>query len=225
MKTIILVLRSGGDFSFLDVILITEHIRNKWKSNIVPRIICLWDRATEEFRLSSITILPLKNELPGTWARMQLYAPEMEQYRPFLYVDLDTAVINTIENVFDLVKDDTQFITLEDFWQRRQLATGLVWFPVNSKKIESVWKGYLKEKNVSGFRMDPFIRRYATADAYWQQLTDTVIDFKPKTQKLLTELPENVNLVCFHGKPRIPQATGIKWVYNYVHKYDGGDQI
>jgi hypothetical protein len=83
----------------------------------------------------------------------------------------------------------------------------------------------LKEKSVSGFRMDPFIRRYATVDAYWQQLTNTIVDFKPKTQKLLTELPENANLVCFHGKPRIPQAISIKWVYNYVHKYIENDLV
>jgi hypothetical protein len=225
MKTIVLVLRSGGDFSFYDVILITDHIRGKWKGMEPPRIICLWDRAPAEIQMSGITILPLQNNLPGTWARMQLYAPEMEKYRPFLYIDLDTAVVDTIENIFSLVYDDSHFITLEDFWQRGQLATGLVWFPANSKKIESVWKGYLKEKNVSGFRMDPFIRRYTEADVYWQQLTNTVIDFKPKTRELLATLPEHANLVCFHGKPRIPQATNIKWVYNYVHKYDGGDAI
>jgi len=222
MKTIVLVLRSGGDFTFKDVILIATHIRGKWKGSDLPKIICLWDKIPYEIQLNGIVILPLQNNLPGTWARMQLYSPEMEKYRPFLYIDLDTAVVDSIENIFSMVYDDSHFITLEDFWQRGELATGLVWFPANSKKVESVWNGYLKGKNVSGFRMDPFIRRYVEADVYWQRLTDTIIDFKPKKLKLLTELPEHANLVCFHGKPRIPQAIDIKWVHDYVFKYNGG---
>jgi hypothetical protein len=34
-----------------------------------------------------------------------------------------------------LVKDETQFITLEDFWQKGKLATGLEWFPKGSDKV------------------------------------------------------------------------------------------
>ena len=117
-RTIVLVLRSGGDFSFRDVELIARHINGKWQSETRPRIICLWDKASTSYDLGNIEILPLKISATGTWSRMYLYSPNMEQYRPFLYVDLDTAVIGSLENVFDLVKDASQFIVLEDFWQR-----------------------------------------------------------------------------------------------------------
>src|SRR5512138_2980603 len=100
-KTIVLVLRSGKDFGFRDVELIARHINGKWQSPVRPRIVCLWDKATTHYNLGNI-------EYPGTWSRMQLYSPEMEQYRPFLYVDLDTAVINSLENIFALITDPTQ---------------------------------------------------------------------------------------------------------------------
>lgn len=216
-RTIVVVLRSGGDFILQDVFLISHHILTKWvNKNELPRIICLWDKASHHYDLGEIEFIPLTNDFPGTWSRMQLYSPEMEQYRPFLYVDLDTAIIDTIEHIFDLVKDETQFITLEDFFQKKLLATGLVWFPANSKKINDIWKARDKAR-VGSFRMDYFLREVVTPDAFWQQLTDTILDFKPiGKHKLLTELPDKTNLVCFHGKPRIPQATDIEWVKNYI---------
>ena len=90
-KTIVVVLKDGNGFSFKDVELIAKHIRKKWKGEIPPRIICIWNKATIEYDLGWCTLLPLTNDAPGTWSRIQLYSPEMEKYRPFLYVDLDTA--------------------------------------------------------------------------------------------------------------------------------------
>lgn len=215
MKTIVIVLRSGGDFSFKDVTLIINHINLKWKSEERPQIICIYDKATEEYDLGNFKIIPMTNELPGTWSRIQLYSPEMEKYRPFLYIDLDTAIIQTIENIFDLVKNPKHFITLEDFYQKGQLATGIVWFPAECKGLNAVWKAFKKE-GVKGNRMDYFLRKHIKQDAFWQDLTESIVDFKPKASQLLSELPENTNLVCFHGKPRIFNAQDIKWVNDYV---------
>jgi hypothetical protein len=218
--TIVLVLRSGGDFAFRDVELITRHINGKWRSEIKPRIILLWDKASDSYDLGNIEIVPLTNNYKGTWSRMQLYSPEMEQYRPFLYVDLDTAVISSLEHIFNLVKDPSQFIVLEDFWQKGQMATGLVWFPANSDKIKAVWEEWNKGTQVQGFRMDNFLRKIVQPDLYWQQLTSTIYDFKPKTKLVLNPVPEDADLVCFHGKPRIFQAAessiSLPWVQNYV---------
>jgi len=214
MKTIVLVLKSGGDFQFRDVELIVRHITGKWKSEEKPRIICLWDKASTAYDLGNILLLPLTNNLPGTWSRIQLYSPEMEQYRPFLYVDLDTAIISSLENIFDLVKDETKFITLEDFWQQGQLATGLVWFPKSSSKVFQIWDSF---KGAEGRRMDVYIRKVTPPDLFWQDLTSTIYDFKSRKRELLNHIPADANLICFHGKPRIYEAaTTIGWVRAYV---------
>lgn len=218
-KTIVLVLRSGGDFKFRDVELIANHINGKWQSDLRPRIICLWDKVTESYDLGNIEFIPLTNKEPGTWSRIQLYSPEMEQYKPFLYVDLDTAVIRSLENIFNLIRDDSQFITLEDFWQRDQLATGLVWFPKNCDKTNKVWDSF---KGPLGWRMDYYIRSICQPDTYWQKLTTTIYDFKPKPGIILTQLPADANLVCFHGKPRIftvvEASMTVDWVKRYVEE-------
>lgn len=222
--TIVLVLRAGGDFSFRDVELIARHINGKWQSKTRPRIVCLWDNASESYDLGNLEIIPLTNKLPGTWSRMQLYSPEMEKYRPFLYLDLDTAVITSVENIFKLIQDPTKIITLEDFWQKGQIATGVVWFPAKCDKIKEVWNTWLKSKQVTGSRMDPFLRKVLNGSVvFWQQLTNTIYDFKPKLTGVLSALPGDANLVCFHGKPRIFQvleaSITLRWVEDYIDQY------
>lgn len=218
MKTVVLVLRSGGDFTFKDVELIARYIHGKWISAEKPRIICLFDKIQQPMDLGNILFLPLPNNHPGTWSRLALYSPEMEQYRPFLYVDLDTIIVKSIENIFDLVKDQTQYITLEDFSQKGQLATALVWFPANSKKIENVWKNQDKAA-IGTFRMDYYLRRVITADKFWQQLSNTIYDFKPIEKKILLDpCPVDANIVCLHGKPRIwDAASRVQWVDQYIN--------
>lgn len=217
-KTIILVLRSGGDFSFRDVELIVRHINGKWKSEARPRIICLWDNASQEYDLGNLEVIPLTNNYPGTWARMQLYSSEMEQYCPFLYIDLDTVVVDSLENIFELVKNPSQFITLEDFWQRGQLATGLVWVPANSEKIRTIWKAWVKQSfRPSQKRMDRFLRKVVKQDIFWQNLTKSIHDAKPKRVGVIPNIPEEANILCFHGKPRIYDAVNIPWVKEYVN--------
>lgn len=213
-----MVLRSGGDFAFRDVELLARHINGKWQSEICPRIICLWDKATEHYDLGNIEILPMWFPgIMGTWSRIQLFSPQMEQYKPFLYIDLDTAVIQSLENIFDIIPDETKFITLEDFWQRDKLATGLVWYPKDCEKTQKVWKEW---KEPTGKRMDAFLRLVCSPDLFWQQLTTTIYDFKPRSGELLRSIPHNANLVCFHGKPRIFQVAeasiSLDWVKNYL---------
>jgi hypothetical protein len=210
---IVLVLRSGGDFHFQDVELICQHINGQWK-NGKPEIILLYDKATKEYDLGNLKIIPLINTLPGTWSRIMLYSPEMEKYRPFLYLDLDTAIIQSVENLINIIPDKSLFITLEDFYQRGLLATGLVWFPAKSKKVENVWKAF---KAPTGTRMDVFLRRVVTPDKFWQDLTNSIADFKPKSKVWLSSLENHINIVCFHGKPRIKQAISIPWVRQYIH--------
>ena len=205
-----MVLRRSNEFTFKDVVLIVRHILDKWQSKEKPRIICLWDGGY--YDLGNIELIPLNNDYQGTWSRMMLYSPEMEKYRPFLYIDLDTAVIESLENIFELVKDESKFITLEDFYQKGELATGLAWIPADSEKVNHIWKSY---KGEQGWRMDYFLRKVVKPDLFWQDLTDSIVDFKPRGAILLLKIPQGTNLVCFHGKPRIHEAN-IPWVKDYV---------
>jgi len=215
VRTVVLVLKEGKDFGFRDVKLIVRHIHGKWKSSTKPRIICFWDKAEEYYDLGNVELFPLTNPWPRTWARMVLYGPDAEQFRPFLYVDLDTAIIQSLENIFELVKDPSMFITLEDFYQKDKLATALVWFPAASEKISRVWEAW-RNTRPKGSRMDYFLRKVLVPDAFWQDLTNTIHDFKPHKLPKLMEVPKGTDLICFHGKPRIHNITEVSWIKTYI---------
>lgn len=215
-KTIILVLKDGKDFSIRDVELIARHIHGKWASDIRPRIICLWNKATAHYDLGSFELIPLTNNYPGTWSRIQLYSPEMDQYRPFLYLDLDTVVVSSLTKVMSKIADPSLFITLEDFWQKGQLATGVVWFPKESEKVRKVWNNF---KGVQGRRMDNYIRtQIGRPDMFWQDFDTSIYDFKPRRGELMQVFPDDATLICLHGTPRIFQATAIQCIQNYVQQ-------
>lgn len=220
--TIVVVLRSGGDFAFRDVELIARHINGKWRSENTPRIVCLWDKASQEYNLGNLEIVPLRNNWPKWWSRMTLYSPEMEKYRPFLYVDLDTVIVQSLENLFNLVyfrQAESEYITLEDFYQKGQLATGLAWIPAKSDKIKAIWNSWQKS-GPGPSRMDYWLRSVTKQDRYWQELTNTILDSKPRGQGFLPAIPQGADLICFHGNPRIFQAAEASmasgWVKDYV---------
>ena len=212
---IVLVLRSGGDFSMEDVFLLTHHLRKQ--SNDDVRITCLFDKVKQGWDLHGFSLRPLPCEgWRGWWSKMNLFSPELEQYRPFLYLDLDTAVVG---HYTELMNQGNHFITLEDFYHDGKLASGLMWIPRDSIKVKQVWDEWIKNPgaHMKRFRGDQdFIRTVTTADLFWQDVTPKVSSFKPKTGKL-NQLPEGVSVVCFHGKPRIWQAAGsVRWVRKYT---------
>jgi len=218
VKTVALVLYESQDFTFRDVQLICVHLRNKWRTSVDElQIICFWNKASREYDLGWVRIIPLDKKWPKWWSRMILYSPEVEHLRPFLYLDLDTVIVNSIENIFNLVTDETKYITLEDFGQPQRLATPVVWFPKQSAKIDSVWKAWTKQIEMPQGRMDYFLRNYTKQDLFWQQITNTIIDFKPRRNDLLKNVNKDANLILFHGKPRIFEAAEtINWVNDYV---------
>jgi len=217
---IVLVLRTGGDFKFSDVSLIITHLKNKWKGKVIFNAICLNDKFKEETSLMGVTMKPFPNkEWKGWWSKMNLFSPELEDLRPFLYMDLDTAIIGDVSQLIPNTETlQNAFITLEDFYRPRHIASGVMWIP-NGRKTNLIWEKWnLKKKK--RFRGDQdFIESVTSADTFWQRLTNTIVSFKPLPRPIQwrSNKPEESILCCFHGNPRIPQAAEkIDWVKKYI---------
>ncbi|MFW5879874.1 MAG: hypothetical protein ACOCUV_03530 [bacterium] len=217
--TIIMVLRSGGDFSFSDVLLLSRNIKKHWSEGKQLKMICLYDGVTREFHLqNNLTLMPLQNSWPGWWSRMQLYNPEMEYLRPYLYLDLDTAIVGDISNFYDSLKPIQSLITLEDFYRKKHPAAGVVWYPKNNEDIKNIWSAWWKvNKNELKGRSDNFLNKCFQPAIFLQDVTEEITTFKPMGKGWLKTIPEGKNIICFHGKPRIPEAAKkIKWVHKYI---------
>ena len=203
MNNVVLVLRKSNKFTERDVELLAGNIRKR--SNSV-NIFCLAD---VPLNITDVEVRPMMNDWQGTWSRMELYSPLFYDLRPFLFVDLDTAIFCDLGKIIENIPDKTKYIPLEDFYQPKQLATGLLWMPKENEDINKVWIEWLKskskEKTLKG-RMDVFLRRHIKEGGFFQNIVEGIYGFKPKKQGWLDKLPEDVKLVCFHGKPTIWEA-------------------
>lgn len=217
---IVLILRSGGDFKVSDVYLLAAHINKYWQGSLRPNIYCYTDLMQEELSVVGLTFRPLPHKAwRGWWSKLNLFSPELKNLRPFLYLDLDTAVIGSLSSFIPKEKAVTYFITLEDFYRKGKLASGVMWIP-NTAYMDKIFAEWKKDPvaHIKRFRGDQnFIESVTKADAFWQQLfaPEAITTFKPN-KVWRTELPENSSVVCFHGTPRIPQAAEkVEWVNDY----------
>lgn len=220
VNTVILVLKKGGDYHFPDVEILVHHLRDKYKGDAPLRILCLNDVFASKVNLCDATFIPMEYKWKGWWSKLNLFSPALAQYRPFLYMDLDTAIVDDFSNLFP--EDEHDLICLRDFYKLDKLASGLMWIPRQNVKVDAIWKAWISnpEKHQVNYRGDQeFMRNIISkSDKYWQDIVGTVVSFKPKTGHLL-ELPKGVSVVCFHGQPRPRVAAGtVKWVKDYFLK-------
>ena len=215
---VILIYRTGGDFSFSDIHLLANHIQAK-SDNV--SVYCVANSFDTPTKLVNCSFLPMTNTWRGWWAKMNLFSPELERYRPFLFVDLDTAIIGDIRQLQPAEDMLHNFIMLRDFYRLSRPASGVMWVPANSEKVDFIWRTW--KTNPEGFMKkyrgdQEFIIDLVKPDAFWQDLFSGIYTFKPTQRNWRNELPEDSKLICFHGKPRIWDAVAhVKWVYDYVY--------
>ena len=216
--SVMVVLKNGGDFTFRDVLLIADRIRDH--NGVSVQVKCMLDKAEKVWELGRVQLRPMvNNRWKGWWSKMNLFAPELEDQRPFLYLDLDTAVVGDLDAVLPPKGHEHEFITLEDFYHKNRLATGMMWIPAGSEKVQQIWNEWIKDPrgHMHRHRGDQeFIRSVTGADRFWQEITTTISSYKPRSGHLKV-LPKDISVVCFHGKPRIWEAAKtVEWVYKYV---------
>jgi len=220
---VFLALKKSKEFGFDDVQLLADHIV---KYNPLVRVYCICE-VKEETQLRNVTLLPAEHpEWPGWWIKMNFFSPELEKYRPFLYMDLDTAVLGDLSDFFPKGPNEDMIINLRDFYRPHPtLANGVAWLPANNSKVQKVWDAWISnpEENMRKYpRGDMwFIGGQIETDLFWQDITPGVVSFKPRTGLGRIEYREEIHpetaIVCFHGFPRIGEAAGmVKWVKRYV---------
>ncbi len=231
IHTVVLCLRSGGDFNFSDVELLSLHLHKHWdKEKGELRVLCLYDKIDQPWELANVTLIPTFNKTwPGWWIKMNLFNPLMDKYRPFLYLDLDTAIVGSLNDILPPMGYENEFIGLSGFFQpdtSNGFQSGIMWFPEKNENVFKVWCAWVNkpEESITYFQDrggdQAFIRAMmGKADIRWQQFTNKICSFKinPTEGLLIDGIPENTSIVCFHGQPRIPQAAiFIDWVQDYL---------
>jgi len=236
-NTVVLCLRNGGDFSFQDVELLAFHL----KKHCDTKVICLFNAIDKPYELKNVTLIPSFNkDWPGWWTKMNLFNPEMEKYRPFLYLDLDTAIIGDLKGMLPPEGDYiNRFITLGGFFSpdtTKGLQSGVMWFPKNNDKIKKIWEAWSTFPNEHIMQLhhkggdQGFIRSVLDGNPdYWQKITNKICSFKIKVRDVLMTdetVSKHISVVCFHGQPRIPKAAlSVTWVNEYFNRKEGVKKV
>ncbi len=126
-KTVVTVLRSGGDFR-------PEHVQ------ALHRQVLQWAPSGTEFvcltdvGVDGVACLPLEYDWPGWWSKIEMFRPDIANYLgDFLFTDLDNVIVGPIE---DLLTPDT-YTTQAGGWNALSFIPEHVRAPI--------WNDFIRE--------------------------------------------------------------------------------
>ena len=167
-------------------------------------LVVLTDRPDVQTRHKT-TFKPLTEGLEGWWAKMELFAPWNADLRPFLYVDLDCFVLDTLDGF----KNRETLHMVEEFNESRrdwESNSSLMWVP-DSEDVDTIWRHFAfdrpdQRKNFRGSDQT-FISRYPHDNF---TIEDGVYSYK--FDKIQQTRPYDGKVVAFHGRPKPPDTEG-----------------
>lgn len=160
-----------------------------------------------------VVIKPLKyNNIESWWNKLYLFSNDIEIEGRIFFLDLDTVITGNIDHML-LVQDE--FVVLRDFYTG--LAKGLEGnFHVGSAvmiwtagKHTHIWESFIKNPQAAIKELYPhgdqkWVQKMQPSRTYWQDLfPGQVLSFKVHCRD---GLPKDARIVCFHGKPSIPES-------------------
>lgn len=212
MTTIACVLKTGvWKNRHMKITYSAKHVR--WLKGMADkfcgahRFVCLTDT-----QIDGIETLPLKDNLPGWWSKMELF----REFDDAFYLDLDTVITGDLS---ELVSHPHKFTALRNFSSKpnnKRMGSGVMaWrgdyrflydaFMKDPRKVMNEFvvshrwgdQGFISERLEGSF--DRF------QDLFPGQIVSQKTDMKNNV------LPPDARIVCFHGKPK-PWDVKADWI-------------
>lgn len=159
--------------------------------------------------------LPFADKHEGWWNKLYLFSNHFPLRGKIVFFDLDTVITGNIDDVLNPPTSD--FVVLRDFYAAKargvdsmDMGSGLMsWDTTDGNKYSQIWEQFVKDPKKVMKELYPhgdqrWIQRFLPIRKYWQDiLPDQVVSFKTHCHK---GLPEGARVVCYHGKPSIPDS-------------------
>jgi len=142
-------------------------------------------------------VIPLETDLPGWWAKLELY----RQYGPVLYMDLDTAVVGSCDELLGRISGK-EFVILRDFYRGKKnpkaMGSGLMYW---SGDVSYIWRDAQSGRPMREAPCDQtYLEKVVRRAEYFQDFSDGVLSYKADVRAGRDW--RQASIVCFHGKPR-----------------------
>jgi hypothetical protein len=199
--------------------LYSSVIRN---TTIEIKFHCFTDDHTGVNRNIIVHPLPYSN-LESWWNKLYLFSNDIDITirEKIFYIDLDTLIVDNIDDLLNV--DSDKIVVLEDFLKGVATSAGDMGSGLMSwthGQYSEVWEEFIKNPAVAIKKVEPhgdqhWIDLCIKDRHYWQELfPNKVVSFKVHC---LNGLPKNAAIVCYHGKPSIPESavfSGKIWKFN-----------
>ena len=211
MINFVCVLKSGGDYELEHV----GHIKDMLDRHVKEshRLILLTDLDVA----SEIMIIPLVYDLPNWWSKLEMF----RLTGACIYFDLDTVITGEINGLIESVSgNDEKFIMLKSFKRKRFMSGVMAW----NGNYSFILHEFLKERTAGTFKqrtreggpqaiidnraffgdqdwIEHRLRAHSITITELQRVQPGVCSYKHNLM-YAKELPDYMNIVCFHGSPR-----------------------
>jgi len=211
MINFVCVLKSGGDYRQEHVSYLESMLNRNVSDN--HRLIVLTDYAEQEFTFA----FPLVYDLPNWWSKLEMF----RLTGACIYFDLDTVITGEINGLIESVSgNDEKFIMLKSFKRKRFMSGVMAW----NGNYSFILHEFLKERTAGTFKqrtreggpqaiidnraffgdqdwIEHRLRAHSITITELQRVQPGVCSYKHHLANT-KELPDYMNIVCFHGSPR-----------------------
>ena len=200
-KTVVCVLRDGGEYTPEYVKRLYSGFAENTTKNF--RFVCLCDEKFEP-ELDFIETRRLTFNLPGWWAKMELFKPSMSDLGDFLYCDLDTVIKGNVDRLLDVAAPTALRDMLAPPTDDLNCGSGLMFLTRSYR--EKIWKKWRespkKHMADSGKYGDQrFLRQWLKRwDRFQDVLPGALISYKKGN--VAENGTQGAAMVIFHGRPR-----------------------
>jgi len=199
------VLKSGGVYDW-DYVFKLFHGVNKYIDRSF-KFYCLTDMGNgfspKTYNDMQVKVIPLTYAWPKWWSKMEMFRCPALYGQRVVFIDLDTIIVGDINQICDY---SGPFCVLNDFNRLGPyVGSGLMAF--NGEGLKPLFNTF---KDRPEFQMDRhrgdqnfIFENHKDPDFFQSLYPGQVISFKPERGRgVLKTLPEDVRIVCFHGKPK-----------------------
>ena len=201
----VVVVRQGDKYSDKYPILLRKQVEQNTTWSVNFHVLGDGEDATDV----------LVKNWPGWWSKMELFAPWNVDFRPCLFLDLDTFVLGNIDDLVSLVPPRLQM--LRDFNNPETGQSAIMSIPQDTGLI---WRRFIADpdgwmRRYRGGGDQSFLNRFEFDFLRFHGIGSYKVDN-------LQESPGHHRIVCWHGKPKPHECDG--WVSEVWNGQSDGHQ-
>jgi hypothetical protein len=205
---VVCVLKTGGSTYDVEYVNVLALACKRHLTNILYEFVCLTD-TTQAFDTSVDKVIPLKDDLPGWWSKMELFNQPTFARCNIFFLDLDTVIVNSLDFVFE--KNTTRLVALEDFYVAENLGSGIMKFV--GGEYDFIYQKFMEDPT-------SVMRNTPTGDQTWIKqclggeydrfqtlFPRKFVSFKKhccrnRNPREIVGIPNGASVICFHGIPK-----------------------